>query len=447
MLLLVSNDNADWQYYLNRYGKNDTIHAFPDGLRMISGDPSRRIFNKTDVDDQAISYVCLDYSNSHQGDPAWAQRNNFFTHNCPDGMRAQINFPTCWNGKDLDSPDHRSHMAWPTNGNNNGGGDCPASHPVKVVELFYEFIFEVQKFPFNAAGTPTWVWANGDASGYGLHGDFLNGWPAFVNGTNVLQQAIDQCDFNNGVGGNLELCPPFAGLINRAAADGCQPQNPLVNEDVGLGHSIARLPGNNPLWTGSMTNKPSYDNYTEADPTYTDFRSVIPPNWSAVGCIAEAVNGRALEGYSFSAPNMTRGMCAAECGRRGFPLSGSQFGIECYCDFTLKHGATNTSLSAEKCNTKCGGNIYENCGGSRTLNVYANPLLVPVAFNATSVGNPTSPAGVDGWFRKARNCVAEPANTRALTGFSTSTGTMTPAVCMSLCAARGFTFAGTQWSR
>lgn len=66
------------QYYLPRGGTNDTVTAFPDGLRMVSGNPSRREFNPNDIDNQAISFVCLDYAGGHQGDPAWDQRNNFF---------------------------------------------------------------------------------------------------------------------------------------------------------------------------------------------------------------------------------------------------------------------------------------------------------------------------------------------------------------------------------
>ena len=76
-----------------------------------------------------------------------------------------------WNGKDLDSPNHQDHMAYPVD--NFQGGNCPATHPVHLVSLFYEFIFNVGDFPFNPAGTPTWVLANGDTTGLGFHADFV----------------------------------------------------------------------------------------------------------------------------------------------------------------------------------------------------------------------------------------------------------------------------------
>ena len=48
-------------------------------------------------------------------------------------------------------------------------GDCPASHPVHLITLFQEFVYDVAKFPFNGNGTVTWVFANGDTTGLGLH--------------------------------------------------------------------------------------------------------------------------------------------------------------------------------------------------------------------------------------------------------------------------------------
>jgi hypothetical protein len=49
-------------------------------------------------------------------------------------------YPTCWNGKDLDSPNHQDHVAYPTKGPANflSTGDCPASHPVKIPQLMLE---------------------------------------------------------------------------------------------------------------------------------------------------------------------------------------------------------------------------------------------------------------------------------------------------------------------
>jgi hypothetical protein len=405
---------------------------------MLSGNPNRRSFNPNNIEDTAISYVCLDNAGGHDGDPAWAQRNSFFEHNCPNGMRVQVNFPNCWDGVNLDSADHKSHMSWPVNGNNNGNGDCPASHPVKIVALFYEFFFEVQKFPFNPPGTPTWVFANGDTTGYGLHADFLNGWPELVNGTNVLQRAINECNANNGVGGNLQNCPPFAGLINNAQSSSCRPQNPLVNEDIGMGREIPNLPGNNPIWIGNGT-KPTRANFTEGSPSFTDFKSVIPTGWTSVGCVAEGTSGRALSAYSFNSANMTLANCAAECGKRGYPLAGAEYSKECYCDFKMQNGASNTTLlPAERCSMQCSGNSFENCGGPSTLSIFVNNANFP----APGAGQSVMPTG---W--KNVGCIAEGTSGRALSAYTFASSNMTLANCAAECGKRGYPLAGAEYSR
>ncbi|WWC57615.1 uncharacterized protein I303_100147 [Kwoniella dejecticola CBS 10117] len=414
-------------YYLPRYSPGEkTVRAFPDGLRMISGSPDRRTYNG-DAESNAISYVCLDYYNNHSGDPAWAQRNSFFEHNCPQGMRAQVFFPSCWDGVNLDSDDHKSHMAWPSGGVD--GGSCPSTHPVRLVSLFYEFIFQVANFPYNNGTDPTYVWANGDTTGYGLHADFINGWPSYNNGTNVLQQALDNCNANDGVGGELNNCAPFVPYLK---SGGCSPLNDQVNEDVGMGHYISKIPGNNPIWIGDVE-KPSYDNYTDDDTTYTDFKSVIPTGWSDVGCISEGPSGRALAAASFANNNMTRGACVSWCNDRGYPLAGVEYGRECYCDFSMRNGASNTTLlDSSKCAMKCANNTNENCGGSSTLELFQNPALYPVAKLPT------------GW--SSNGCQTEGSGSRALTGYSFASSSMTQELCMTTCQAKGFTLAGIEYS-
>ena len=51
------------------------------------------------------------------------------TH-CDSGiMVLSLTFPNCWDGVNLDSADHRSHMSYPVNSR------CPASHPVNLPRL------------------------------------------------------------------------------------------------------------------------------------------------------------------------------------------------------------------------------------------------------------------------------------------------------------------------
>ncbi len=41
---------------------------------------------------------------------------------CPYGIMANVRFPTCWDGVNLDTPDHMAHMSYPANGTFESGG-------------------------------------------------------------------------------------------------------------------------------------------------------------------------------------------------------------------------------------------------------------------------------------------------------------------------------------
>ena len=83
----------------------------------------------------------------------------------PDDTRveAKVVFPDCWDGVNLDSPDHRSHMSWA----DLRTGACPPSHPVSVPRLHLKSIY-------NTFGGPGITLSSGDPST--MHADFWNTW-------------------------------------------------------------------------------------------------------------------------------------------------------------------------------------------------------------------------------------------------------------------------------
>jgi hypothetical protein len=188
-------------YYLQRAGPTQTnISAFPPGLRMVAGDPYRSTYNASNIPDQAISFVCLngaDPTNNNGPQTAFPQTA------CPDGLRMQVNFPSCWDGANLDAPDHMAHMAYPEG--HPDSGDCPASHPVKTILLFNEYVYDVGAFDF-VPGADSWVTATGDATGYSFHADFINGWKE-----STLAAAVAQC--TGALFGNLEGTHAYCTLI------------------------------------------------------------------------------------------------------------------------------------------------------------------------------------------------------------------------------------------
>lgn len=201
--------------------------APPAGLRIISGNSTFRKpeYDASSKSAQAIKTVC------ERSDGKSASYPGLPTEAC-DRVLATSFFPSCWNGKDLDSPDHFAHMAWPVQSYN--GGVCPESHPTAIYSVFYQFFYNTKNFP----NWKQWVFAMGDIQGYGLHGDFLQGW---TNQT-ALEQAVYTCDGPNGP--DKAPCSTAEG-IGRAIS--MPAEYPRVNEDVGLEAPIHDLPGYHPI--------------------------------------------------------------------------------------------------------------------------------------------------------------------------------------------------------
>ncbi len=155
------------------------IQAKPNGLRMIAGAPDTRVFRWTCSGGAGITIPSC---------------------NVGSRLTVSVRFPYCWDGRNLDAPDHRSHLSY---GVNNTWGPCPASHPVHLPELT-----EFAHFDNVPAGTADWYLAsdrmdpNDPAPGGStMHADWFGAWD------NPIQERwVDNCLRGSRNASNGNLC-------------------------------------------------------------------------------------------------------------------------------------------------------------------------------------------------------------------------------------------------
>jgi hypothetical protein len=130
-------------YVKGTFGK---ITPFPPGLKVVAGDAKATSPQSLRV----TSWNCAARSSSASSS----------IKPCGAALVLQVNFPNCWNGRDLDSADHKSHMAYSIN------RTCPATHPVAVPELQYVVVYP----PVSAAAELS------SGGQFSAHADFINAW-------------------------------------------------------------------------------------------------------------------------------------------------------------------------------------------------------------------------------------------------------------------------------
>lgn len=140
------------------------VQPFPAGLRMIAGNARATVAQSTRV----TFWNCGVDAGVEPGSEIPA---------CPagrrTGLRLHVTFPSCWDGRRLDSPDHQSHMAYAVAGN------CPSGHPIAVPAISV-----IVRYPV-AGGEGYRLASGGELTG---HADFFNAWQQ-----STLTRLVDSC--------------------------------------------------------------------------------------------------------------------------------------------------------------------------------------------------------------------------------------------------------------
>ncbi|OYW44502.1 MAG: hypothetical protein B7Z08_09165 [Sphingomonadales bacterium 32-68-7] len=105
----------------------DICVGLPRGLRYVFGRTMSGL--QTAPSEGGVYFNC----DGPGAVPGWYANLAEAARNCPTGAKigAIVDAPDCWNGRDLDSPDHRSHMAR-TYADGFGISRCPTTHPYRL---------------------------------------------------------------------------------------------------------------------------------------------------------------------------------------------------------------------------------------------------------------------------------------------------------------------------
>lgn len=166
----IKADNNKFYYKIGKVDPKDII-PMPVGLRMIAGNA-----NATGPQSPQVMYLFATTSEGKHTEPHTQSTHggNMFTINeRENGVRLQIQFPQCWDGKHLWLP-NSSHMAYPV------GNKCPETHPKAFLQLMFNLGYT------NAKGGESFKFTSGQW--FTGHADFINGWKP-----ETLERLVETC--------------------------------------------------------------------------------------------------------------------------------------------------------------------------------------------------------------------------------------------------------------
>jgi hypothetical protein len=236
---VVGNDEVAHEVFYYSAGVDNltSIQPLPLGLRMIAGNPNQG--TEGFQDSSIIRWHCQSWESDDANNPDF--RGEIPECVAPDRLRADIFFPSCWNGVDLDSDDHKSHMAYPVDQGGRDGMVCPDSHPVPVVRVSYHLAFPVKPDNYEPASRSSRSWRLASDSylvsehvrgGRSLHADWINAWhPEVMQALleNCIQSGLDCHDGNLANGWRLSGTAPGSQNLPSIINNG---HGPSMSDDI-----------------------------------------------------------------------------------------------------------------------------------------------------------------------------------------------------------------------
>lgn len=233
---VVGDDDVAHELFYYSAGVDDleSIQPIPLGLKMIAGNHMGQ--PEMEQDTSIVRWHCQSWESSDATNPRWS--TSIPECLAPDRLRMDIFFPSCWNETDLDSSDHKSHLAYPENLSGAPGGTvCPATHPTPIIRVSFHYAFGIKPDVYDPETRSSRGWRlasdmyNTSVStpgGMSLHADWVNAWHP-----EALQAVLDTCikeqlDCHDG---NLGT----SGARLSGTRPGTQVEPDVINKGLGVG--------------------------------------------------------------------------------------------------------------------------------------------------------------------------------------------------------------------
>ncbi|MEU8231429.1 DUF1996 domain-containing protein [Actinoplanes sp. NPDC048967] len=162
-------------YYRSLRKNSDGIMPMPNGLRMVAGDAKKKQPTPRGAQGQ---FYCAFYGPGDINGVARSDNGNWPICGEPASLHFMLQFPDCWDGKNLDSPHHKEHVAFGTD------AGCPAGHPVRIPALTFDIAY-------GAKGSKAGYYLSSDPQGRSassMHGDAFVMW-----NVGELNQRVRNC--------------------------------------------------------------------------------------------------------------------------------------------------------------------------------------------------------------------------------------------------------------
>jgi len=163
----------------------------------------------------------------------------------------------------------------------------------------------------------------------------------------------------------------------------------------------------------------------------------LPEGWANYGCWIDGAQGRILSHQAPDSQQNSQTVCANYCNTRGYSISGTQYGVQCFCGNSIVNGGVETANS--QCSVNCPGNPAQKCGAGDRMTVVSN--------GEPEINRPPAPqtGGLNGTWTY-HGCVRDNINDKRTFHWQLFfPGTMRPQDCLYRCGQYGYAAAGLEY--